>query len=94
MIIKPIRASRGAPAVILPKSNRLSLAVTIPALIKPIRAINKPIPTLIARFNCAGIASIILSRSGDRVMNRKIKPLIKVIPKHCCHVYPNFIQRV
>ena len=72
---KPIIAKSGAPLVIAPRSSKLLLAVTIPALINPIKAINKPIPTLIALFSCAGIASIILLRSGERVTIRKITPL-------------------
>ena len=88
VIARPISASSGAPEVICPRSRRLLLAVTIPALSRPIRAINSPIPTLIALFNGAGIALIILSRNGDSVIIRKITPLINTIARAFCHEYP------
>lgn len=69
VMIRPIRASSGAPEVMLLRSSRLLPAVTIPAFSRPIRQMNRPIPGadggLQGRRN--GINDLLADRrDGDR----------------------------
>ncbi len=75
--IKPKKASIVPMLLISPRETHvLSLKTTIPAFWSPIKAIKKPIPTLVACFNVLGIELKIISRTFTMENKIKIKPSI------------------
>jgi hypothetical protein len=84
---RPPNASNcGAPAKL--RESKLLLAVIISALNNPMRAINRPIPTLIADLSEAGIELIILLRRGEIATKRNRIPESRTIASACCQLYP------
>ncbi|MBA7527956.1 hypothetical protein ES705_20138 [subsurface metagenome] len=61
-----------------------SSAIIRPELMKPIRAINKPMPTEMACFNGRGILFTISSRMLKAVSSIKIIPSIKIAVSAVC----------
>ena len=58
----------------------------MPALSRPIRAMNMPKPALIAFFMEGGMQAAILSRSGVRATTRNSAPEINTTASPCCQV--------
>ncbi len=62
--------------------------LTIPALRKPIKAMNKPIPALTAAYKAGGIAAMITCRIPAKVRIRNATPDRKTAPSAVSHVTP------
>jgi len=62
--------------------------ITIPEVLKPINAINRPIPAPAAIFSPWGIALIIVSRIFVKVRIKKIRPDVKTPANAVCHSMP------
>ena len=89
IIINPIIANSGAGWV---KSPRPTIVppppTTIPAFVKPMRAINKPIPTDTDFFKFIGIESNIASLTLKNDSKINSIPSIKTAVRANCHVCP------
>ena len=89
VIIKPMIATRAVDT--LKFTNPIIVPVAedvIPAFVKPIKQINKPIPTATAFLNVAGIDLIIASRTPNTERRIKTRPSIKTAVKANCHEQP------
>ncbi|MPN06638.1 hypothetical protein SDC9_153894 [bioreactor metagenome] len=86
VIKRPMSASSAGPEIMLPISGTAPPTLTTPTFSKPMRAINRPIPALIALFSGAGIASMTILRSGEMVTSRNKRPDTNTIARPCCQV--------
>ena len=81
----PITPSRAEPSVILPMVTKVaSLAATIPAFFRPMKAMKRPIPAPMARFREAGIASTIIERIPVAERMMKMKPSMRTAVSAIC----------
>ena len=62
------------------------LATMMPAFLRPMNAINMPIPTEIANLMFLGILSIISSRTLKNVMRMNTIPSMSMMASACSHV--------
>ena len=85
MITRPMIQTSGPAEAMLPTVTRVaSEPTTIPAFLKPISAIKKPIPAEIARFRLTGILLMIASRMLVPVRRIKITPSRKTAVSAVC----------
>ena len=81
----PITPSRAEPSVILPMVTKVaSLAATIPAFFRPMKAMKRPIPAPMARFREAGMASTIIERIPVAERMMKMKPSMRTAVSAIC----------
>ncbi len=89
VIIRPSIARKTGGETRLPKATVVAgLAVMIPPLMKPIRAINKPIPAATAFFKELGIALSIQSTIPVTAKMKKTIPEMTTAPKAACQDAP------
>ena len=88
VIKRPIRATTAA---LLPAMGARSVTLeevhtTMPAFRRPMNAINRPIPALMACLMGAGMASMILLRRGETATKKNRAPEISTMAKAFCQV--------
>ena len=83
----PNRLSNTAGSCILPNVMKVdSDEVTIPAPLSPTKAMNRPIPGLMARRRTKGMALTICWRKPVTVSKMNIRPSISTAVSANCHV--------
>ena len=86
VITRPIRANSAEPPVMSPRVTSVeSLATTTPALSKPMKAINRPIPALMALRRLRGMAFTIASRTLVTVSRINTNPSSRIAVRANCH---------
>ena len=84
-MVRPMKQTIASGEVISPKSRGIpSPGTTILAPLKPMKAINRPIPTEMACFTLFGIPFTIASRTLVNVNKMKIRPSINTAVKANC----------
>ena len=93
MRIMPMQARRGSGLPRLPRVTRVdSLATTIPAFLRPMRAMNMPMPTTMAYLRFRGMELMSFSRSLVTVRMRKMTPDQKTVPRATLQCSPTMPQ--
>ena len=86
VITRPIRANSAEPPVMSPRVTSVeSLATTTPALSKPMKAINRPIPAPMALRRLRGMAFTIASRTLVTVSRINTNPSSRIAVRANCH---------
>ena len=60
----------------------------MPELLSAISAKNAPIPAAMANFKVLGMALMIISRTLNKLNNKKMMPLKNTAPSAVCHSWP------
>ena len=82
-------ASQAVGLVSAPRPMRVaSLATTMPALRKPRKARNAPMPAVIANFRPSGIARTMACRAPITLRITNSAPEMKTAPRAVCQGYP------
>ena len=85
----PMKARRADPEVMSPRATRVdSSFTTMPALLRPMNAMKRPIPAPIALRRLAGMALTIASRTLVIVRMMNTRPSISTAVNANCHGYP------
>ena len=86
-INSPIAAKMDLGSPMLPNRTKVAGSCTIqPQPFKPIKAINKPIPTTMACFKSGGTESMMACLRREIVKSRKTTPEINTHPRPVCQV--------
>ena len=86
---RPIRASSAGPAVMSPRATVVASFDTMtPAFLRPMKAMNRPIPQPMAFFNEAGMESTMSLRTLVTVRMMKMIPSRSTAVSANCQLYP------
>ena len=85
----PPRHSAVAGTVKSPALTKVAeLPTMMPPFLRPISAMNKPMPQVTAILSECGMAAIIFSRTPETDKTKKIRPLINTMPRASDHAMP------
>jgi hypothetical protein len=70
------------------------LATTMPPFFRPMKAMKRPMPQVMANFSWWGMAAMIFSRTPVTERPRKMTPLTNTRPRADCHETPSPRQMV